>query len=149
MLDPCEVQLMMRCADYVHELAEIYGFGGTENRHILRDLEEIEGLIKDATKCVLVDRCIQARGKRIRWVDDIEHALAILGGQAHLSDIERVVRRLRANAGRSWPTNAEACIRDALETHSSNSMKYTQLQDLFELVDRGSGVWRLRLGAKK
>jgi hypothetical protein len=80
----------------------------------------------------------------IRWVDDIEQALTQLGGEVHLSEIEFAVRKLRGDGRRSWPRNADACIRYTLETHCSDSLNYRGGPNLFEMVDRGSGYWRLR-----
>jgi hypothetical protein len=82
--------------------------------------------------------------KDTRWVDDIQAVLLELGGEAHLSSIYDHVRLARRQAGRSWPPNAEACIRERLETHSSSSENYKGGPDLFEMVEKGSGVWRLR-----
>ena len=136
---------MDRCADYLYELAEIYNSGGTDNRHILSDAEEIERSARRATKSDASFRLlVPSSAELIRWVDDVEQALIMLGGHAHLSKIELAVRGLRIDAGRSWPKNADACIRDTLETHCSESMNYRGGPNLFEMVDRGSGYWRLR-----
>jgi hypothetical protein len=133
MLSKSEIQLVNRCAGYVHELADIYSFGGTNNHHILADLKRIEGLLNPSAHSAL------------RWVDDVVEALMQLGGKAHLSRIENRVRELRFEAGRSWPKNAGACVRHTLETHCANSLNYRGGPNLFEMVDRGSGWWRLRV----
>lgn len=139
----CEVQLMQRCADYLSELAEIYSFGGTDNRHLLRDLKAIERRAHRAEADTSF-RPTPSGGEPIRWVDDIEQALLLCGGRAHLSKIESTARRIRLYSGRSWPKNADACIRDTLERHCAESMKYTGGPNLFEMVERGSGYWKLR-----
>jgi hypothetical protein len=130
---------------YIQELAEIYSFGGTDNRHILRDLKEIERSVSRANKSEASSRLfVPSAAQHSRWVDDVEQTLIQLGGEAHLSKIELIVRRLRIDGGRSWPKNADACIRHTLETHCSDSLNYRGGPYLFEMVDRGSGYWRLR-----
>jgi hypothetical protein len=139
-----ELQLMKRCADYLFELAEIYSSGGTDHRHILPDLKEVERHAGYATtRAASFREFIPSAGKRIRWVDDIRQALIDLGGKAHLSKIEGIVRSLRREGGRSWPKNADACIRYALETHCPDSLNYSGGPKLFAMVERGSGYWQL------
>jgi hypothetical protein len=138
---------MERCAGYLFELAEIYGLGATDNRHILGDLKKIERRARCTTQNDPSFRpLVRSDAILIRWVDDVEQALRILGGLAHLSEIELVVRKLRLDGGRSWPRHADACIRDILERHCSESMKYMHESNLFEMEERGSGYWRLRDG---
>ena len=137
MLNQSEIGLINRCVDYIHELADIYSFGGTNNRHILADLKKIELLLNPS-----------ARATHIRWVDDVVEALILLGGKAHLSRIESTVRKLRLEGRRSWPKNADACIRHTLETHCAQSLNYRGGPNLFEMADRGSGCWRLRRSLK-
>src|SRR6266481_8574837 len=82
-----EVQLINRCVAYIQELAEIYSFGGTDNRHILRDLKEIERSVSRANKSEASSRLfVPSAAQHSRWVDDVEQTLIQLGGEAHLSD---------------------------------------------------------------
>ena len=133
MLTENERALLPRCETHVRELAAIYESGCTRSGHIHKDLCAIEHLLRPASTAA-----------RIRWVDDIRQALSDLGGKAHLSRIETAVCRLRLAAGRSWPKNAAACIRYTVEIHSADSLNYRQGPDLFAMVDRGSGYWKLK-----
>jgi hypothetical protein len=141
MLAGADLQLLNRCAGYLHELAEIYRSGGTNNSYILTDLREIE---RRTLQAVRVARSPKIGRRRAGWRDDVTQVLAMLGRPAHLSEIELLVRELRKNAGRSWPKNADACIRDTLDVHCSESLKFRAGPNLFRMVDRGSGFWALR-----
>ena len=79
-----EPQLMDRCADYVYELAKIYSSGGTNNRHILEDLRQIDRLRARAAASIdtPVSRPALPRVEDDRRVDDVLRALIELGGKA-------------------------------------------------------------------
>ena len=147
-----ELQLIDRCADYLYELAEIYSFGGTDNRHILRDLERIERLPHhwidtNPPSCALaqlrpvVDAC-KARQVDERWADDIKAAYQQLGGRAWHSAVYRAVKDIRTAAGRSWPPNARSTIRQTLQAHNAESPQYRGGDDLFRMVR--PSLWRLK-----
>jgi hypothetical protein len=50
MLQAEHAALLERCAQYVHELAEIYQFGGTRCSHLLADLDKLDHLISRVGK---------------------------------------------------------------------------------------------------
>ena len=81
--------------------------------------------------------------KHITWADDIYTGLQNLGGEAHLRDIYVEVRRIRLVAGRSVPQEFEATIRQALESHCQTSSNFRGVER-FEMVAKGSGLWRLK-----
>ena len=68
---------------------------------------------------------------KIRWNDDIDLALRVLG-QAKLNDLYVVVGTIRAAAGRSLPRTFCAVIRERLQR---NSRRFKHV---------GSGCWDLR-----
>jgi hypothetical protein len=72
------------------------------------------------------------------WVEDIVQALKNLGGQATLSQIYIEVRRIRTVP---LPETYQACIRERIEAHSSDSHRFKG-KDYFKKVDKG--VWALR-----
>lgn len=81
-------------------------------------------------------------------VSHIVDALASLGGEAHLTDIERRVREI---APAPMPTSAAAIIRGRLQNFSSDTSSYTGQVDLFESVHGVAarrGIWRLRLAPR-
>ena len=78
---------------------------------------------------------------KIRWVDDVYHALKTLGGHATLHEIYKVVEQRRKNAGRSIPKTLEATVRRTLEDHSSDSANFRGV-DLFKKIGRGE--WAIR-----
>lgn len=77
-----------------------------------------------------------------RWVDDVLTALHKLGGSSELPQLYRLVQEIRAQANRSWPENAEAAIRQALQAHCADSSQYQGATDLFRNVERGR--WALK-----
>lgn len=83
----------------------------------------------------------RSRGK-IRWVDDVCDALQLIGGEADLPEIYRMVQDIRRTEGRSLPESLEATVRQTIEAHSSDSENYEEREDYFEHVSRGR--WRLR-----
>ena len=79
------------------------------------------------------------------WLDDTITALKNLGGEAHLNDIFKEVKRIRKTLSPSWTRT----IQKELERHSSDSIvwksKYRGKEDLFYSVKGiGQGVWGLR-----
>ena len=76
------------------------------------------------------------------WWQDVESAIANLGGIAAYKEIYQEVARLR---GGSRIANFEAVIRKEIERHSSDSRAWEGKRDLFYSVDGlGKGVWGLR-----
>jgi len=78
---------------------------------------------------------------KIRWVDDVYHALKALGGHATLHEIYKVVEQKRKSAGRSVPKTLEATVRRTIEDHSSDSAIFKGV-DLFKKIGRGE--WAIR-----
>ncbi|MCD1620305.1 hypothetical protein ACFSDD_06940 [Salipiger marinus] len=78
---------------------------------------------------------------RVRWVDDVELALELLGGVASLHQIYGKVEELRRQGGRSLPPTLQATIRRTIEDHSSDSDNFRGV-DLF--VKHSRGEWGLR-----
>ena len=79
------------------------------------------------------------------WLDDTITALKNLGGEAHLNDIFKEVKRIRKTLSPSWTRT----IQKELERHSSDSIvwksKYRGKEDLFYSAKGiGQGVWGLR-----
>ncbi|MEP0772255.1 hypothetical protein [Coleofasciculus sp. FACHB-SPT36] len=81
------------------------------------------------------------------WIEDITTALINLGGVAPLSDIYQETRRIRPQPHRK---TFDAMIRDNIEKHSSDSVKFKDKPDLFFSVEGlGQGIWGLRSLQKK
>ena len=79
------------------------------------------------------------------WLDDTITALKNLGGEAHLNDIFKEVKRIRKTLSPSWTRT----IQKELERHSSDSLVWKGIhkgkKDLFYSVKGiGQGVWGLR-----
>lgn len=84
------------------------------------------------------------------WIEDIITALINLGGIAPLSDIYDETRKVRPQP---HPPSFDAIIRDYIERHSSNSVKFKNKpasKDLF-FSDKGlgQGIWGLRSSLKE
>lgn len=78
------------------------------------------------------------------WSTHVQQALRNLGGIGHLKEIYKEVRKIR-DGKFTWPTFAHANIRECLESHSSDSDRYQNREDLFYSVEgKGRGVWGLR-----
>jgi len=75
------------------------------------------------------------------WLQDIEQALANLGGVAKLSDIYSEVERVRPPP---HPESIDAIIRGTIESHSSDSAKFNGNDIFFSASGLGKGVWGLR-----
>lgn len=82
------------------------------------------------------------RASRVTWTDDIEAGLRNLGGEAHLSDIYRTVKKIRKEAGRSTPGSSDAIIRRCLEFHSRDSDVFNGVER-FVMLEKGTGRYRL------
>jgi negative regulator of replication initiation len=81
----------------------------------------------------------------VLWRHDVKAAIGNLGGEAHLKEIYKEVRRLRTENGRTVPDNLEAIVRREIEYNSSDASAYLQKRDWFRSVKGiGSGVWALR-----
>jgi len=79
------------------------------------------------------------------WRSDVRKALEELGGRASLRRIYRETSRIRRAAGRSLPQSFDATVRRTLEEHSSDSLVYRGIHDLFWMPEgKGAGVWALR-----
>lgn len=77
-------------------------------------------------------------------VSHIVDALASLGGEAHLNEIEKRVREIAPDP---IPASAAAIIRGRLQNFSSDTSSFTGQVDLFESVHGVAarrGIWRLR-----
>lgn len=75
------------------------------------------------------------------WINDIKTTLIELGGQAHLSDIYRIMKKLRCERNDTH-VELESCVRCTLEQNSRGKGK-----DLFEPVfpvEYKRGIWRLK-----
>lgn len=75
------------------------------------------------------------------WLEDIETALANLGGVGRLSQIYDEVRRIREGP---HPRAFRGTIRGTIETHSSDSAKFRGRDIFFSVHGLGAGVWGLR-----
>ena len=135
--------LLKRCADYVHELAEIYRFGGTNRSHLLDDLNRLDRLIQRPSEQVGIHRDF-ARLSQCRattnsqtWLEDIIDAFRFLGGEARYDDLYAMIY-VRAN--RHFPEQWKAVVRQTIELHSRDSANFRGCH-VFEHIERGR--WRL------
>lgn len=79
------------------------------------------------------------------WRSDVRKALEQLGGRASLRRIYRETSKIRRAAGRSLPQSFDATVRRTLEEHSSDSLVFRGIHDLFWMPEgKGAGVWALR-----
>lgn len=80
------------------------------------------------------------------WLDDIQQALAKLGGVASLEQLYGELKRLRRSSTTpKWRTT----VRGIILKRSSNSTSFRGPDDLFYSVEGiGSGVWGLRASLK-
>jgi hypothetical protein len=83
-----------------------------------------------------------AAPRKIRLVDDVAEGLKLLGGEADLSEIYRMVHTIRSEHSRSIAPNFDAAIRQTLQSHASDSRYFQGREDLFRHV--GHGRWKLR-----
>ena len=81
-----------------------------------------------------------------RYLDSIIKALKKLGGKASLSQIYKEVYSIMTEEKLKINDSHEATIRDMIETHSSDSTKWTKKKedDIFKWISKG--VWALREG---
>ena len=75
------------------------------------------------------------------WRDEIIRALQNLGGKAHLSKIYDEVEQITT---KSIPRTLIAVIRDTLQKHSSDSVKFVDTGS-DDFISYGDGVWGLRI----
>jgi len=75
------------------------------------------------------------------WLEDISIALENLGGIAHYSDLYAEVERIRNSP---LPESWKAIIREVIESHSSDSLKYKGRDVFFSVEGLGNGIWGLR-----
>ena len=75
------------------------------------------------------------------WAEDIEAALANLGGIGTLSEIYDEVKKVRKGP---YPKSFTAIIRGTIENHSSDSAKFRGNDLFFSVKGLGSGVWGLQ-----
>ncbi|MFK5596358.1 HNH endonuclease [Methylobacterium sp. HMF5984] len=79
------------------------------------------------------------------WRDDVQTALASIGGQAPLRKIYAAVASVREANGQQLPETWQAIIRRELEYNSSDSESHQKRFDIFYSVEGiGSGIWGLR-----
>uniref|UniRef100_UPI0039B980A7 McrB family protein n=1 Tax=Candidatus Ruminimicrobium bovinum TaxID=3242779 RepID=UPI0039B980A7 len=87
--------------------------------------------------------------EKISYLDSIIKAIKQLGGQAPLLKIYNEVRYIRSEANQKINDSHEATIRGVIETHSSDSKKWTKKEkdNIFKKVEEG--IWALREGIFK
>jgi hypothetical protein len=79
------------------------------------------------------------------WWQIIEAALRRIGGQGTLSEIYNSLRHLSKEIGKNMPPSLEAVVRGTLEDNSSDSGRWKQVRDVFEMPrGKHSGFWALR-----
>ncbi len=79
------------------------------------------------------------------WAGDIAKALSNLGGIAPLSALYREVRKVRPAP---HPQSLEATVRNAIESHSSDSKNFRGKNLFFSAKGVGNGIWGLRSAAE-
>lgn len=67
------------------------------------------------------------------WKNDVQAAITILGGRAHLRDLYSMTGIVRVSRGKSIPREFQSAVRETLQRH----------RDLFRPID-GKGKWRLK-----
>jgi len=75
------------------------------------------------------------------WKQDVIDALSALGGEASLKEINERVKEIRTE---KLPKTWTAIIRETIESHSSDSIKYNKRENIFYSVNGiGKGIWGL------
>jgi HNH endonuclease len=74
------------------------------------------------------------------WLEDVQLALATLGGVAPLKTIYEEIARTRSNL----PVSYDAIIRRTIETNSSDSSVFGGNDLFFSVHGKGEGIWGLR-----
>jgi hypothetical protein len=73
------------------------------------------------------------------WLNDVQHAIEALGGEASVKAICRVIQKQRTDLGPNW----QAVIRATIYHNSSDSPAYDRSNpDVFKKISHG--VWALR-----
>ncbi len=80
----------------------------------------------------------------MKWTDDLIKALEMLGGSAHLDDIEEYIKR-HSNRNFDNNHNIASTIRAELQSACSDAKQFRGKQDIFYSVKGfGTGIWGLR-----
>ena len=74
------------------------------------------------------------------WRQKLIEVLRDLKGEAHLHEIYEKIEPSIEQKNSSW----KAVVRGNLERNSSDSNAWYGNHDIFELKEKGSGIWRLR-----
>ena len=75
-----------------------------------------------------------------KWRELIHDILKEHGDAMHLNDIHKETELRGSVLGRMYKSR----VRAVLEENSSDSKSWNGNYDLFEMVSKGSGLWRLR-----
>jgi len=75
----------------------------------------------------------------MEWWRDVEAALKELGDKANLSQIYQIVHRRRKTRKDTLGKNYKEWIRNSLQQNSRG-----RGHDIFEPVELGSGIWKLK-----
>lgn len=78
------------------------------------------------------------------WKDDVATALINLGKESSLEEIYIQIESIRSNLG----PNYKARVRATLEENSSDSEAWLGKDDLFRMVEKGTGIWDLSSNLK-
>jgi hypothetical protein len=139
-------ELLRRCAEYVHELAEIYQFGGTNRAHLLDDLDGLYRLIHESANGsrrsgVARDLARNPHKRAVSnsrtWLEDIVDAFRSFRGEASYEDLYPAIY---SRADRQFPKEWKAVVRNTIEMHSRDSANFKGTH-VFDHV--GLGRWRL------
>lgn len=79
------------------------------------------------------------------WKKDVLNAMLNLNKDAHLDEIYNEVSKIRNITSKEW----KAQIRATLERNSSDSEAWEGKDDLFKMIEKGSGVWGLNKTSKE
>jgi len=74
------------------------------------------------------------------WKDDVLEAMKRLNKESSLQEIYDQIPSIRSNLGSNW----KARVRATLEENSSESEAWLGKDDLFFMVEKGSGIWSLK-----
>ena len=74
------------------------------------------------------------------WKDDVLEAMKRLNKESSLQEIYDQIPSIRPNLGSNW----KARVRATLEENSSESEAWLGKDDLFFMVEKGSGIWSLK-----
>lgn len=82
------------------------------------------------------------------WVETLIEAYNTLGGEAHLSEVYPIAKKVHLRKGMDCKDSYEAIIRDCIQRHSSDSnskKRSSNAPDVFYSVAGGNrGLWGLR-----